>query len=372
MILILSSTNKISGAEHVLKDYLENSNLDEKITICSSTQNIDKFYRKIGKVNTMKDDDISQIEFSKNFKKILFEIFKYIKFYKRLSKLKRQQKINIGIGNNTLDSIYSFFFFKNKIPFILFIHDTICLKSYRAKMIKYLDKYTYKYIAVSIAVKNQLLKIGISNEKIEVIYNGLTINDFKEKTKNKILKIGFIGRIDYGKNPELYFKIIERIKDKNINFDSSIVYNGYDKNIYKNLQEINYRKNLNINFIYNLSREEVEVYLQKIDFLIITSRTDSLPTVILEAFKNGTPVVGIKNDGIPEMIEDGYNGFLFENLDDIDKILDKIIKLSDEEYIKMSKNSNETIYKKFRIENKVEKLDNILREVIKNEINRGI
>lgn len=48
------------------------------------------------------------------------------------------------------------------------------------------------------------------------------------------------------------------------------------------------------------------------DMLLVPSRQDPLPTVIVEAGLSGVPVVGARAGGIPEMIVDGKNGFLFD------------------------------------------------------------
>jgi glycosyltransferase involved in cell wall biosynthesis len=43
---------------------------------------------------------------------------------------------------------------------------------------------------------------------------------------------------------------------------------------------------------------------------IVPSRSDNLPTVIIESLAVGTPVVAAAVGGIPEMIDDGIHGFL--------------------------------------------------------------
>ena len=50
--------------------------------------------------------------------------------------------------------------------------------------------------------------------------------------------------------------------------------------------------------------------------LIVPSRTDNLPTVIIEAFSIGIPVIASNSGGIPDMIEDDYNGLLFDKEDE--------------------------------------------------------
>jgi glycosyltransferase involved in cell wall biosynthesis len=51
------------------------------------------------------------------------------------------------------------------------------------------------------------------------------------------------------------------------------------------------------------------------DLYVITSVQDNLPTTIIESLSMGTPVAGFRVGGIPEMVEDGINGFLVESGD---------------------------------------------------------
>jgi glycosyltransferase involved in cell wall biosynthesis len=56
--------------------------------------------------------------------------------------------------------------------------------------------------------------------------------------------------------------------------------------------------------------------------------------VIYESFSTGTPVIGSDIGGVPELIEDGYNGFLFEP-GNADSLREKLVKtISDKELLK--------------------------------------
>jgi glycosyltransferase involved in cell wall biosynthesis len=51
------------------------------------------------------------------------------------------------------------------------------------------------------------------------------------------------------------------------------------------------------------------------DILLLPSRRDPLPRVVMEAMCYGIPVVATRVDGIPEMVEDGVTGYLVESGD---------------------------------------------------------
>ena len=49
------------------------------------------------------------------------------------------------------------------------------------------------------------------------------------------------------------------------------------------------------------------------DIFVMPSRTETLGLVVLEAMSSGLPVVAARAGGIPELIEDGVSGFLFDD-----------------------------------------------------------
>ncbi len=63
------------------------------------------------------------------------------------------------------------------------------------------------------------------------------------------------------------------------------------------------------------STADMESVYAQADVLLLTSRRDPLPRVVMEAMCHGLPVVATRVDGIPEMVEDGVTGFLAESED---------------------------------------------------------
>lgn len=72
-----------------------------------------------------------------------------------------------------------------------------------------------------------------------------------------------------------------------------------------------------------LDSESVLQTLKSASIFVITSRMDTSPNVLTEAHAMGLPVIGTRAGGIPEMIDEGDDGFLID-VDDIDALAQKM------------------------------------------------
>ncbi len=61
-----------------------------------------------------------------------------------------------------------------------------------------------------------------------------------------------------------------------------------------------------------LTPAEVARALDESTLLLLPSRSEGLPRIVIEAFCRGRPVVGTRSGGIPDIVKDGVNGVLVE------------------------------------------------------------
>lgn len=66
--------------------------------------------------------------------------------------------------------------------------------------------------------------------------------------------------------------------------------------------------------------------IAKADIFVLPSLSEGMPCVLIEAMMMGKPIVATSVGGVPEMIEDGYNGFLVASKDSA-ALADKILCL---------------------------------------------
>ena len=68
----------------------------------------------------------------------------------------------------------------------------------------------------------------------------------------------------------------------------------------------------NISLLGSIDNSKIDDYLSKADIFILMSRNEGLPISIIEAMREGLPVISTNISGIPELIENGNNGILLE------------------------------------------------------------
>ena len=69
-------------------------------------------------------------------------------------------------------------------------------------------------------------------------------------------------------------------------------------------------------FVGYLQGQELGAAFASADAFVFPSRTETLGLVLLEAMAAGCPVVAARSGGIPDIVDDGVNGFLFDPADD--------------------------------------------------------
>ena len=73
---------------------------------------------------------------------------------------------------------------------------------------------------------------------------------------------------------------------------------------------------LTVKFLGNISgSERLSKNYSACDVFICPSRADNLPNTVLESLSCGVPVIGSDVGGIPDMINESFNGLIFKSND---------------------------------------------------------
>jgi len=83
---------------------------------------------------------------------------------------------------------------------------------------------------------------------------------------------------------------------------------AYAADLKKQIKELGL--NNRVHFIGPQPQSELAIWMAKASVLVLPSMSEGLGRVIIEAMATGTPVIGSRVGGIPELVEDGVRGFL--------------------------------------------------------------
>lgn len=138
------------------------------------------------------------------------------------------------------------------------------------------------------------------------------------------LVIGFSGRFSEEKGPDVFLEVANLCREcKNVVF----VMTGagpLTESISKKVQALP----ATVRFEFAGLVDDVDQYLGLYDVLILPSRFDGRPLVVMEALACGVPVIASDVGGLPDLVSNGLNGYLVPPAD-AQAIADCIVRLAE-------------------------------------------
>ncbi len=136
--------------------------------------------------------------------------------------------------------------------------------------------------------------------------NGLKLRNemgFSEKTP----VIGFIGRLDYIKGPDIFLELAREVRNLKPDAQFVMVGNGEMRD-----ELVKHAKTLGIEASIHFTgwKHNTSSYFHSFDVFVLTSRNEGQGRVLVEAMASERPIVAMKSGGVPEVIIDGESGFL--------------------------------------------------------------
>jgi glycosyltransferase involved in cell wall biosynthesis len=107
-------------------------------------------------------------------------------------------------------------------------------------------------------------------------------------------------------------------------------------------------------------------FIKAADIMVMPSKIEGLPGVILEALSCGTPVIASAVGGIPEVVLNDQNGYVIEGFDKAEYIA-KIKKVLDDKNLRqtMNKNAQKLIQEEFLMPKIAKRFEEIYKEILK-------
>ena len=245
----------------------------------------------------------------------LLKIYRWLKcFYSLFNKIKPFDGIHVHVFKKMGILGILFAFFTNKK--IILTEQYSGVHQLKSKSIIYRKWHSFWYkkydaiLPVSNSLKVVFEEIGISQHKLNVVYNVVDTSIFKpnknraENTKFEFLHISNFAKI---KNVEGILIAFKKLLEDDPNCNLTILGDG-------NLQDVvNHANGLkipqeNIHFVGKIMPDFLAVYYQNADTFILNSHKETFGVVLAESLCCGCPVITTKNGGYSDEMttEEGF------------------------------------------------------------------
>lgn len=176
-----------------------------------------------------------------------------------------------------------------------------------------LEACTDLFLPPSHFMADVCIKGGYSKEKFKVLCNFIDVNKVQNPSFEKGDYYCYLGRVTSVKGIKTLCKAAAQLPYK------LVVIGGGDL---ENELQYTYSANSDIEFIGQKDWNEFRPILEGAKFMVLPAEwSENNPLTVIESQSLGTPVLGAKIGGIPELIEEGVSGMTFEsgNVEDLKK-----------------------------------------------------
>ena len=244
------------------------------------------------------------------------------------------------------------------------------LKNFLAyNFIKLMLKRSDKIVFVSEAgYRSYKENFIFDNQKSIVIYNGVEELETRHNEINKgdCIRITYIGRLEKIKGIDLLIEAVKQLIENKYNVKVWLIGDGTYRLELENMV-IKYQLDDYISFLG--TQRNIGHYMERTDIFVYPSICEEVFGIsIVEAMAYGVPCVSNRVGGIPEIIKNGYNGYLScENkAESLYSAICKLIELPDIEVEKIKNNCLDTA-EKFSIQNTVRNLEKLFMRLYNND-----
>jgi glycosyltransferase involved in cell wall biosynthesis len=207
-----------------------------------------------------------------------------------------------------------------RTPLVGHIRNVVTFRRHGIWLVKQADRL----IAVSEAVRRSLIDQGVSAARVEVIHNGIAVDQFQaasldQETSRRefnvptgVPLVGSVGRLHPIKGyddflqaarlvlndiPATHFIIAGAELESNSSYRDELIELAHQLGI---AERIHFAGEVN----------QVAILLHGLDAFVLSSRQEPFARAILEAMSCACPIVATAVDGTPEAVEDGRSALL--------------------------------------------------------------
>lgn len=221
-----------------------------------------------------------------------------------------------------------------------------------------------KYVPISTALAKEIRDVGLAGNKSVLLCNGVNTDIFRPSTdkekesSRKILDLNestivlFVGVMDERKGVDVLIPAFRRVVDIQRNVKLVMVGPAnrelWGGDYLKELKRMVHELGISEKVVFCDCADEIIQYYKAADLLVLPSRMEGMPNVVLEAMACSLPIVGTRISGIEDLVAHDESGILVD-VEDEAALADAIIKLvnNPKKRQEMGKKALETVKKRY-------------------------
>ena len=236
--------------------------------------------------------------------------------------------------------------------------------------------FTDAVVLVSSAELAHARELGLPASKLRIIVNGVSKPPDADRASIRRelgqsaedVVIGFVGRLAYQKAPERFVRIVAELAPEFPHLKAVMLGDGEQKAEIVNLiesEKIGDRIRL-------VSGLDAQLYVESFDILVMTSRYEAMPYVLLEGLAAGIPIVTTSVGGAVEAVQHGKNGYIVDGQDVVSNLTASVRILVGNPALRaqMAQSALERA-REFSIDRMVAETESLYRELISRKYGRG-
>lgn len=207
---------------------------------------------------------------------------------------------------------------------------------------------------------NAISKLKIKSPS-KILPNGIIIDQVRQKKTNNKNRIVFCSRLNKRKGIDKFVELANHYRNSGIKFD---VYGPDGGELNFLISEIISRKlNGILEYKGAVNAEEVQQLLQNVDLLVLPSKDEPFPMVILEALSVGTSVLVMPSCGISTELKK-FKSYFVSKTEDLDGLIDSVEKYLSDRNEKIDEEIVDFCKKNFSIESVCTEMEKIYESSI--------
>src|SRR5438874_7596936 len=241
---------------------------------------------------------------------------------------------------------------------------------------RWLARWTTALIAVSPQVRDDLVSLGVAPpDRFAVIRLGIELDERVAGAKNGRLEsrrylgippdrfaVGWIGRMTPVKRTDDVLLAFKQLRDGGVDACLCMVGDGPDR---ADLERRAHELGVVRDTLFLGYQEDVAPFYAAFDALVLPSSNEGTPVSAIEALGAGRPVVATRVGGVPDVVQEGEDGFLVEP-GATDDLADRLARLARDPELRerMGEQGRARVLPRCAVDRLVDDVDRLYRSLL--------